>query len=285
MSSGILLASLFTIAVSQSDALIFGDSISNPALQLPLGPWTPPQYSQPALTMLTVTTVVPAESSVTSLSTNLTGSTDSNGVTTFSTGTLEQTNTSTVVTNYVFDAVFKLLHKRTVKKTSHPVLTGVNISDHAYVLPTTVTLEIGMSDAMTSYDAGVWVGASTKSISAWQIIKQLQLNRTLFTLQTRLDVYLNMLIVDVISPDDNRTEHGLRATITLEELISASVSSTPSQSARSQTSDTTSLGVLQTTIPNVEQLIQHQELTPYQWPQIPGAGTISSNGIDQVTGS
>lgn len=280
MASGIILPSLLTIAVAQSEALVFGGSVSNPALQFPIGPWTPPQYSQPALTMLTVTSKIPASSTVSSLSSGSQGI--GSAGTTFKTGVSEQTNTTTIVTNYVFDAVFKILHKRTVKKTSHPVLTGVNISDHAYNLPTQVTLEIGMSDSMTSYDAGIWVGASTKSISAWQIIKQLEIAKTLFTLQTRLDTYLNMMIIDATAPDDNRTEHALKATIVLEELISASVYSTPSQSARAQTSDATPFGIVQTTSPNVEQLIQHQELAPYPYPQIPGAGTISSNSISDA---
>lgn len=277
MASGIFLPSLLTIAVSQTEALVFGGSVSNPALQYPIGPWTPPQYSKPALTMLTVTSQIPATSTVSSLSSGDQGI--GSAGTTFKTGISEQTNTTTIITNYVFDAVFKILHKRTVHKTSHPVLTGVNISDHAYSKPSQVTLEIGMSDSMTSYDAGVWVGASTKSVSAWQIIKQLETTKTLFTLQTRLDTYLNMLIIEANAPDDNRTNHALRATIVLEELISASVYSTPSQSARAQTTDITSYGIIQTTAPNVEQLVQHQELFPYPYPQIPGAGTISSNSI------
>jgi hypothetical protein len=276
MATGILLPALFTVATSEAIALEFGDTLSNPALQFPLGPWTPPQYSQPALTMLTVTSTVKGTTS--SLNSGQ-SPTEIGDAITFSTGVQEQSQTQVV--NYVFDAVFRVTHKRRIKKTSHPVLTGVNISDHAYSEPAQVSLEIGMSDSMTSYDQGIWVGGATKSISAWQVMKTLAINKTLFTLQTRLDTYINMLIVDLGAPDDNKTQHALRTTIVLEEQISASVYSAPSQSALTQTTDSTPKGVIQALAPNEEQITAHI-VDPLTYSTIPGAGSISSNSVYNV---
>lgn len=260
MSSGIFLPSVFNLVASTSKSLDF--SPSNPAqVNVSGGIWTPPQYSQPALTILSV--VQPPYS-------------------------VNPQQGSAVQTDYVFDAVIKANHQRTIVKTSHPVLTGSNISDHYYVKPARVTLEIGMSDSMASYSQGVWTGFSTKSISAWQIIKKLQINGTLITLTTRLDTYINMQILDATAPDDNKTKHALRATIVLEELLSASVQSVPPVSARNQTTGSTTNGVVQSVSPNSSQVEQNVIPSPLYpdvqtYPQVPGAGDVSSNSLSRIT--
>jgi Dit-like tail protein len=257
MSSGIVIPALPNIFAAFSNSLDFSsDPINGPGLQSGSGPWTPPQYSEPALTILTVQ----------STTNNSTGEPASPQV------------------NYIFDAVFRLLHRRRVHKTSHPVLTGANISDHAYVEPAQLSLEIGMSDAMAAFISGVWVGASTKSISAWQVMKSLQISKTLFTVSTRLDTYSNMMILDGSATDDNRTKNALRATFVLEELLSASVVSITAQSARPQTSGSTSNGTVQGIPPNAAQVQQNvipSALYPdaQTYPQIPGAGDVSSNSL------
>jgi hypothetical protein len=260
-AAGIIIPSVVTLAIAESEAIIFGGDLTTPRDLVTHGPWTPPQYSKPALTILTV----PAKSNLSS-------------------GQL----TSSQI-NYVFDAVLKLAHRRTLRKTQHPVLTGANISDHAYVEPSKVVLNIGMSDAMSSYNKETWEGAATKSVSAWQILKTLQLNKTLLQLTTRLDTYVNMLITDLSADDDNKTLHALRATIVLEEIISASVTSTPNVSARPQTSDTSQGGVIQSTSPNAAQ-VQQNVIPSTLWPNtptypnVPGAGVVSSTSLGSVPG-
>jgi len=262
MGSGIILPSLLTITTSTSEQILFGSSQNQNDVSISSsGPWTPPQYSQPALTVLTV----PAKSSTT------TGQPASAAV------------------NYVFDAVMRIVHNRRVHKTQHPVLTGANISDHAYMEAARLILEIGMSDAMASFTTGVWVGAATKSVSAWQILKNLATTKTLFTITTRLDTYSNMLIMDMSSPDDNKTLHALRATITLEEIIAGSIQIQTASSALPQTTDQTSGGVIQSTAPNASQVAQNvipSTLYPNTptFPQVPGAGDVSSNALSQVNG-
>jgi hypothetical protein len=259
MGSGIVFP-LGSIAVAETEAIIISSEYRSPHVTVSSqGAWTPPQYSKPALTILTV----PATSNT-------------------ATG---QPSTPTI--NYVFDAVMRINHSRSLVKTQHPVLTGANISDHAFVKPSVVVLEIGMSDAMSSFSAGVWVGAATKSVSAWQILKQLQISRTSLTLTTRLDTYANMLIKNLTSPDDNKTLHGLRATVTLEEILSGSISSIPNVSARPQTSGSSSGGTIQSVPPNQSQIEQNvipSTLWPNTplFPSVPGAGLVSSNSLGQV---
>lgn len=239
-----------SIASAQSDATVASSAS---------GSWTPPQFSKPAVTIITV----PAAASVT------TGQPFSPAI------------------DYIFDAVFKITHRRIQVKTQHPVLTGANISDHRFVKPSRVNLEIGMSDAMSSFTQGVWVGSSTKSISAYQILKGLMDSGTLVTLTTRLDTYYNMLIEDMSAPDDNKTSHGLRAYIVLEEVIAGSISSLATSSARPQTTGSSVGGTVQSTPPNpsqVEQNVIPSSLYPNTptFSQVPGAGSVSSNSLSQV---
>jgi hypothetical protein len=266
MSSGALIPNLLSIAASVSQAILISESSQNQVSLkgISTGPWKPPQWSQPALTILTV----PATSNT-------------------STGAASSSST-----NYVFDAVFRVAHQRSIKKTQHPVLTGANSSDHAYVEPAKITLEIGMSDAMSSFSAGVWVGASTKSISAWQVIKTLELARTLFTVTTRLDIYYNMMILRTYAPDDSKSLHGLRCTIEMEELLAASVSSSNSSnststSARPDATGSTPLGTVQSTTPNPAS-INSNVIPSTSYPgvnpltQVHGAGNASSNSLGQL---
>jgi hypothetical protein len=239
------------------------------------GPWTPPQYSQPAVTILTV----PSSGNPVLVQAPITGTDGTTSAPVYQGGT--------PASDYVFDAILRLNHKRSIEKTSHPVLTGANISDHFYVKPSRVVLEIGMSDAMSSFTAGVWVGASTKSVSAWQILKSLQIAGTLFTLTTRLDTYYNMMIIDLDTSDDHKTLHGLRASVVLEELLSAAVVSTAGASSRDQASGSTSLGTIQGTSINSTQ--QEQNVFPSSlypdaptYPNVPGAGDVSSTSLSQV---
>lgn len=125
---------------------------------------------------------------------------------------------------YVFDAVFKADHRSSLRVTEHPVQTGANISDHAYQLPETLTLEIGMSDAMDSYDQTQWKGYYTeKSVNAFQKLKEIQYKRLPITVTTRLNTYRNMMIVDIATSEELKTLHGLKSMVYFKQIFSAQV--------------------------------------------------------------
>lgn len=273
MGSGINISALINLSASTSAPTVISGGTSQGGVTAPSnGPWTPPQWGQPALTILTV----PASSVQTAAPISGTN------------GSSAAVYQGTPATNYVFDAILRGIHNRRLKKTQHPVLTGANMADHAYIEPARVTLEIGMSDAMASYQASMWVGSSTKSISAWQFIKSLQVGITLVTLTTRLDTYYNMLVVDATAPDDYKTLHGLRGTIVLEETIAGLVASQATSSARPQATGSTASGSVQGTAPNAAQVAQnvipsasYPDAATY--PTVPGAGNVSSNSLGMLS--
>lgn len=199
--------------------------------------------------------------------------------------------TSAQPLNYVFDATIRIEHHQEVHKTDHPVQTGAAISDHAYAQPSRVVLEIGMSDAVEAYRAGMWpTDGNGKSSSAYETILALQLARTLVSLTTRLHNYPSMLITNIQADDTNETWSGLRAVITFEEVffatvtgVSSTVSPGPLVSARPHTTGDTGLGSVQTIPPSAALIALHQvsEDQAASIGSVPGAGTWSSNIIQK----
>jgi Dit-like tail protein len=144
---------------------------------------------------------------------------------------------------YVFDAIFRLEHVTAIRSTEHPVQNGASITDHAFVLPERIMFEIGMSDAMDNFyseaDNGNivkgeaqnayavrWASGENKSKSAYQMLKDIQYTRMPLTVITRLNYYENMLIEHMSAPDDHKTQHGLRCTVTMKQIMTAKVKNT-----------------------------------------------------------
>lgn len=150
----------------------------------------------------------------------------------------------TNIGGYFFDAILREEHKSTIKITSHPVQTGANITDHSYVEPAVVVLEIGMSDAMDSLVAGQFTSRYTKSVSAFQALLDMQVSRIPVSVHTRVRTYNNMLIEDITTPDDSTTLAGLRCSVTLREIFLVEVTKT-TVPAREQTTEETGGGAVQ----------------------------------------
>lgn len=101
--------------------------------------------------------------------------------------------------------------------TNHPVQSGAAVADHAYLQPETVTLSVGMSDAMIG--AGTIAGeGGERSVSAYQKLLELARARRPLTLATRLETYSNMLIETVSAEETADSMNALRAEITLRRL-------------------------------------------------------------------
>lgn len=142
-----------------------------------------------------------------------------------------------------FDAIIHTDIEEQLTITSHPVQTGANISDHAYREPSRVTMEVFMSDVMASRlpgqftDAGMGflsgvdvasavMAAGSRSVSAYQRLKELQRAKVPFSVYTRLGVYKNMMIENISTPDDANTANGLRCTVSMREVLLAQVATT-----------------------------------------------------------
>ena len=118
---------------------------------------------------------------------------------------------------YLFDAVFSSSHTLNVKITEHPVQSGAAIADHAFIEPDTVSLEIGMSDAMTSADT-IAGDNQNRSVSAYRALREFALSRTPLTLVTRLNTYENMLIETIAAEESLEAMNALRAEVTFKKL-------------------------------------------------------------------
>jgi hypothetical protein len=161
----------------------------------------------------------------------------------------------TNVGGYFFDAVIKFEHQSNLKITSHPVQTGSNIADHAYVEPSVLILEIGVSDAMQSYINGQFSDGSSWSVSAYQTLLKLQSDRLPLQIYTRLRTYKNMLVEQISALDDVKTSYGLKASVRFKEIFVVDVSKVK-VSARPQTTGATNRGTQQPASVSETQLYQ-----------------------------
>lgn len=141
-----------------------------------------------------------------------------------------------------FDALLHADHNSTVTPTQHPVQTGAAISDHAYVEPREISLEVGMTDV---------VGGDGSSVRAYQSFLALMQKREPCTVVTRLGTYQNMLLTSISAPDDYTTMYGLRCTLIFTEIRIVSVATVKVQQTTSggKTTPTTTSTPTATTTP------------------------------------
>jgi hypothetical protein len=224
--------------------------------------YRPPEWSQPALTTISLTSTANV---TTSQVDNLTSGPTAND-------SAASSNASSSTQMYVFDAVYRVMHSRRLRMTEHAVQSGVSISDHAFILPAKVSLEIGMSDAMDAFAPGVFESNASKSVSAYETLVALQQGKQPLTLNTRLETYTNMLIESIDAPDTKETRYGLKATVTLGQIYTGTVTA-QLVSDRPQTSDSTSIGTKQPMPISSSDLQRFTTTIPTS---VYGAGTVSS---------
>ena len=180
------------------------------------GPWRPPQYSKEPL---------------------------------FTVGVTNPNSGNQYV--YIFDSPIRVTHEQRSVITMNPVQTGAAVSDHAYVIPARVTVEILMSDAMQAYDTSEFTGGGPKSVMAYAALVQLQEDRQVVSIATRLREYDQMLVAEVRAEEDKESRYALKAWVTFQEIITASVGYEPPMvsSGMPQTTGYTMAGQIPTTPP------------------------------------
>lgn len=202
------------------------------------GLWYPPQWSKPAMVSITV---APPSSATTPKTVG------DDGILTVS---------NPGPTTYVFDAVLSLEHEQRLTKTRHPVQTGADLSDHAYLEPADLVMYIGMSDAMAAYSSGQtspvvtpFSGNPSKSVSAYLQMISLQAARQPLTITTRLRTYYNMVVAAVSPREDHKTIASLKMRVSFEQINTAAIVTQP-DSARPQDTDSTGLGQVNSLSPS-----------------------------------
>lgn len=126
---------------------------------------------------------------------------------------------------YYFDAVFKETHSLTNVITSNPVQTGANVNDHVYSQPITLSLDIGISDCMTSIQGNGFPSGTSRSVSAYQTLLNFWQTHVSMSITTAFNKYDSMLIQNISANRDETSMNALRATITFQQLILVKVGS------------------------------------------------------------
>ena len=122
-----------------------------------------------------------------------------------------------------FDAVFRTEHLSARQITSHPVQTGANISDHSYKIPSTLSMDVGVSDVMANFNPMglIFSNAKSKSVNAFEELLKIQDSGNPVTVYTRLKKYENMIIERVSAREDYKSINEMRAQIQLQEVVIA----------------------------------------------------------------
>jgi hypothetical protein len=165
----------------------------------------------------------------------------------------------TNIGGWFFDAFLKMTHTSRLTITDQPVQTGAALTDHAYLQPKELTIEIGMSDVAKSFVPGQFSDGWSRSVTAYQVLRELQSMRVPIQVCTRLGLYQNMLIEVLSVPDDFTTYMGLRATVTFREILVAQVS-TVQISSRPEVTNNSNRGKPEPITPNQSILNQMTKL-------------------------
>lgn len=119
--------------------------------------------------------------------------------------------------------------------TGNPVQIGVNVNDHTYNNPDTMTINFGTSDVkgtlarMAGVIAAVKDGfdnlksAQTPSKLLLALLIKAKEERTLFQIDDGLHTYTDMLITEIQYDKDKTTYRALIATVTLQQMIRVNV--------------------------------------------------------------
>jgi hypothetical protein len=245
-------------------------------------PFRPPQWSSPALTMITV----PA-SYVNSQSAG-----SANPLNAVS-GSSPAVPANTTPQFLVFDGVMRVSHSQPMTATEHPIQDAANLTDHIRANQATITMDVLMTDVLPAYAVGQWVGNASKSISCFDTLDALRLARVPLTLTTRLKTYSPVFIMNVIPDDTAQTQFGLRCRVEFKQMFLFSVA-TQTNSARNQTTGSSAVGTTavqpvtsgvtaQNGMPSSSTGVQSSSAIQTQSDTVIGAGNWSSNNTGQLT--
>ena len=119
------------------------------------------------------------------------------------------------------DVVISEQHSDQLVMTEHPVEQGSQVTDHSYLLPSEVTLELGWSNSSEFAE-----GDANYAYNQYQRLRALRESRVPFEVYTGKNYYPKMLLVDLRNETTQETEFSLIATLRCRELIAAVVSAT-----------------------------------------------------------
>ncbi len=113
--------------------------------------------------------------------------------------------TSRSIGGIFVDVVISEEHTASMEIAEHPVESGAKISDHAWRMPYSVSLES--------------VIGSDRAVSSYQALLAMQEKAEPFALITGLKVYSNMLVKEISATRDREHARVLKFTAELQEVI------------------------------------------------------------------
>lgn len=149
--------------------------------------------------------------------------------------------------------------------TQHPVASGTPISDHAFLLPKTVTMKCGWTNAAPSLSPGMVATSpfdsfgETRAYEIYQQLLTLQASRQPFQLTAGKRTYENMLISELSVTNNQQTEYALIIEVALQEVIIVKTATTSGAPDYPAPEDTTKPD---TTAPTVDNGLQQPQPVP-----------------------
>ena len=171
----------------------------------------------------------------------------------------------TNIGGYFFDGFIDDTINSELEVTSNPVETGVAVTDHAYLKPRQIVMNVKMSDVHQSLVPGQFTGGWSRSVTAFEILQKMQSDRIPVSVVVRLGIFQNIIIQKLVAKNSADTYAGLNVEVTLTELPVARVKTVEISSAE-QTTGSTNGGNLQavdTTIKEDESLLYQLGFDPY----------------------
>lgn len=117
-----------------------------------------------------------------------------------------------------FDAIFKETPQFTTTLTQNPVQTGAAVNDHVYQQPITLTIEVGVSDVITSFSSSCFT-SGTRSLEAFAYFRKLWESAETLTIGTEYYTYQNMVLKSFTPLKDKTTMTAMRATVVFQQII------------------------------------------------------------------
>lgn len=150
----------------------------------------------------------------------------------------------TNIAGYFFDGLINVDVSSELFITENPVETGASVVDHSYIKPINIEMEVVMSDVHQSFVPGQFTGGWSRSINAFNLLREIQSKRIPVTVLCRLGLFENVLVQKIQAIDNEGTYQALRANVRLVEIPIARVKVVEISSA-SQTTITTEMGKIQ----------------------------------------
>jgi hypothetical protein len=120
----------------------------------------------------------------------------------------------------LLDAVLRESVTHTSKVTAYPIEKGADISDHIIIEPTSYTMTGSVSDSPMRWKATEYnhTDASTRNLSAYAILRDLHLSRTVFDIEHGFLEMKDCVMVSFISEKDASTANVFRFDATVRQL-------------------------------------------------------------------